>query len=115
MYIEKNGYLVVNPTELSFLTEDRDFSDNLEMAEIFSSNTSALEAINQFVEGDRYIVLRYNNTIWIDEDAEQPRKKEEKCECEKCGKSDCVKINGSDDIKTTVDAIEQLIQGHKIS
>ena len=92
-----------------------DFSDNLEMAEIFSSNTSALEAINQLVEGDRYIVLRYNNTIWIDEDAEQPRKKEEECECEKCGKSDCVKINGSDDIKTTVDAIEQLIQGHKIS
>lgn len=110
MYIEKNGYLVVNPTELSFLTEDRDFSDDLEMAEIFSSNTSALEAINQFVEGDKYIVLRYSNTIWIDEDAEQPRKKE--CECKECNKSDCVKISGSNDVKTTVDAIEQLIQHH---
>ena len=64
MYIEKNGYLVVYPKELSFLTEDRDFSDDLDCAEIFSSNTSALEAINQFINGEeQYIVLRYNSTV----------------------------------------------------
>lgn len=105
MYIEKNGYLVVNPIELSFLTEDRDFSDDLNLAEIFSSNTSTLEAIDQFVEGDRFVVLRYNNTIWIDEDAEQPRKKEEENICQ-------AEISGSNDVKTTVDAIEQAIHCH---
>ena len=51
MYIEKNGYLVANPKDLSFLTDDREFSDDIELAEIFSTNTSALEAIDQFVEG----------------------------------------------------------------
>ena len=61
MYIEKNGYLVAYPKEMSFLTEERDFSDDLNCAEIFSSNTSALEAISQFVNGEeQYIVLRYN-------------------------------------------------------
>ena len=84
MYIEKNGYLVVYPKELSFLTEDRDFSDDLDCAEIFSSNTSALEAINQFINGEeQYIVLRYNSTVWIDKDAKQPEgRKETLC----CGK-----------------------------
>ena len=78
MYIEKNGYLVVYPKELSFLTEDRDFSDDLDCAEIFSSNTSALEAINQFINGEeQYIVLRYNSTVWIDKDAKQPEVRKE--------------------------------------
>ena len=64
MYIEKNGYLVVYPKELSFLTEEREFSDDLSLAEIFSTNQSALEAISQFVNGEEtYIVLRYNQTI----------------------------------------------------
>ena len=86
MYLEKNGFLVVNPKEMSFLTEDRDFTDDLECAELFSSNNSALEAINQFVEGEeQFIVLRCNTTIWLDEDAIQPKKKEKCCsfcECE---------------------------------
>lgn len=86
MYIEKNGYLVANPKDLSFLTDDREFSDDIELAEIFSTNTSALEAIDQFVEGyNRYIVLRYNNTIWIDQDAEQPKTPEKEC----CSGEDC--------------------------
>ena len=85
MYVEKNGFLVVYPEELSFLTPDRDFSDDLNCAEIFSSNASALEAISQFVNGENtYIVLRYNSTIWIDKDAEQPERKG--CNC--CGESE---------------------------
>lgn len=76
MYFEKNGYLVSDTKELSFLTEDRDFTDDLSLAEIFSSNESALEAIHQFTNGElRYEVLRYNNTTWIDKDAEQPNQK----------------------------------------
>lgn len=95
MYIEKNGYLVAYPKELSFLTEERDFSDDLNCAEIFSSNASALEAINQFVDGEeQYVVLRYNSTVWIDKDAQQPEiRKDIKCkcaqnDCESCGQSD---------------------------
>lgn len=80
MYIEKNGYLVVYPKELSFLTEDREFSDDLNLAEIFSSNDSALAAISQFVNGEEtYIVLRYNQTIWLDQDAKQPEIKNHEC------------------------------------
>lgn len=76
MYIERNGYLVVNPEELSFLTKDRDFSDDLESADIFGSNISALEAIDQFIEGaNRYIVVNYHQTIWLDRADEQPTKK----------------------------------------
>lgn len=86
MYIEKNGFLVVNPKEMSFLTEDRDFTDDLEYAELFSSNNSALEAINQFVNGEeQFIVLRCNTTIWLDEDAIQPKKTKEHC----CGECEC--------------------------
>ena len=82
MYIEKNGFLVVNPIEMSFLTEDRDFTDDLEGAELFSSNNSALEAINQFIDGEeKFIVLRCNTTIWIDKDAIQPKKMCENCKC----------------------------------
>lgn len=87
MYIEKNGYLVVYPQELSFLTEDREFSDSLDLAEVFSSNASALEAISQFVNGEsKYIVMRYNQTIWIDRDAIQPIQKD--C-CENISASEC--------------------------
>lgn len=89
MYIEKNGYLVAYPKEMSFLTEERDFSDDLNCAEIFSSNTSALEAISQFVNGEeQYIVLRYNSTVWIDKDAQQPEIRKEtmccgrECQCD---------------------------------
>lgn len=95
MYIEKNGFLVVNPTEMSFLTEDRDFSDDLECAELFSSNNSALEAISQFVNGEKeYIVLRCNTTIWIDKDAIQP-KIDSTCNCEEgccCNKQDLDRV-----------------------
>lgn len=80
MYIEKNGYLVVYPKELSFLTEEREFSDDLNLAEIFNTNQSALEAISQFVNGEEtYIVLRYNQTIWLDQDAKQPEVKNHEC------------------------------------
>lgn len=86
MYIEKNGFLVVNPIEMSFLTEDRDFSDDLELAELFSSNNSALEAIDQFIDGAKeLIVLRCNTTIWLDKDAIQPKKCEKhECDCKGC-------------------------------
>lgn len=99
MYIEKNGFIVVYPEEISFLTEDRDFSDCLDFAEIFSSNTSALEAIKQFENGEKtYVVLKYNCTIWIDKDAEQP----EKGDCNMCFKSEdydsiCEKIKNKID------------------
>lgn len=74
MYFEKNGYLVSNPQDLSFLTEDMDFTDDLSLAEIFNSNESALDAINKFTNGEeRYEILRYNNTIWIDRNAKQPQ------------------------------------------
>lgn len=86
MYIERNGFLVVNQREMSFLTEDRDFSDDLELAELFSSNNSALEAIDQFVDGAKELmVLRCNTTIWLDKDAIQPKEREKhECACEEC-------------------------------
>lgn len=97
MYIEKNGFLVVNPKEMSFLTEDRDFTDDLECAELFSSNNSALEAINQFVNGEeQFIVLRCNTTIWLDKDAAQPKKAKEHC----CGECECE--NNLEDIEEKV-------------
>lgn len=76
MYFEKNGYLVVNNKNLSFLTEDGELTDDIQLAEIFSSNQSALNAINTMMEGyKRFSVFRYNETIWLDEDAEQPASK----------------------------------------
>lgn len=73
MYVEKNGYILMNKDTMEFLTQDyenpKDTSGDVDDAYVYEDIGDALYVacnMNKELEENIYEVIRYQKTIWLD-------------------------------------------------
>ena len=73
MFIEKNGYVVMDKIEMRFVNEDMDFSENVEEAYIFESREHAIQVVKEFEDefnkanpNCKYEIVNFHQTISLD-------------------------------------------------
>ena len=74
MYIEKNGYVVMDIEQMNFLDRNSEFSEDIEDVEIFEEYAIAKETSDGLNEDskecssspNKYEIIKYHKTIWLD-------------------------------------------------
>lgn len=97
MYIEKNGYVIMNIEQMSFLDGNTELSDDIEDADIFEEYITAKEISDNLNNDakecnsspDIYEVVKYHKTIWLDKSGLTNEKTTFECEGYHCG-ANCV-------------------------
>lgn len=123
MYIEKNGYVIMHKEEMSFLTLDEEFSDDIEEAEVFEEYKFAQEHLVGLEEefGREYEIVKYHKTIWLDKmglnkeetklcfkDSSEPSK----CCCESCNQTN--QINDIDDFGISMSSLYEAAEQQQV-
>ena len=93
MYIEKNGYVIMNVEEMNFYDTEGTFSENIEEAELFTDLSEVNKLCKDLsIERDtQYEVVRFSQTIWLDKCFTTPNEEDNCC----CG-DDCCRKESQD-------------------
>ena len=90
MYIEKNGYVVMNVEEMNFYNTEGTFSEEIEEAEVFTDLSEANQLCKDLSieRNTEYEVVRFSQTTWLDkcftlrDDEKNSFADDHKCCCE---------------------------------
>lgn len=99
MYIEKNGYVIMETEQMSFisnemsLADDVELTDNIEDAEVYDEYNIAKEYCDGLNEENKitndslnkYEVVKYQKTIWLDKSGLNNEITTLDCEGNHCG------------------------------
>jgi hypothetical protein len=68
MYVEENGYVIMNKEDMRFYGKDTDFVDEIDEAMVYTDKSAALEDLYGFNEEypDCYELVNFHKTIWLD-------------------------------------------------
>lgn len=75
MYIEHNGYVIMQKKDMRFIDFDCDTTEDVEEAKVYSEYQDAMKDLMEFNKDfpDSFEIVNYHKTIWLDKvDLEDP-------------------------------------------